>query len=32
MYAEQSYEFLREICDLEPGTTLYIGGVIDYHF
>ncbi len=31
-YAEQSYEFLREICDLEPGTTLYIGGVIDYHF
>ena len=32
LYAEQSYEFLREICDLEPGTTLYIGGVIDYHF
>lgn len=31
-YAEQSYEFLREICTLEPGTTLYIGGVIDYHF
>lgn len=31
-YAEQSYEFLRETCDLEPGTTLYIGGVIDYHF
>ncbi len=31
-YAEQSYEFLREICDLEPGTTLYIGGGIDYHF
>lgn len=31
-YAEQSYEFLREICALELGTTLYIGGVIDYHF
>lgn len=31
-YAEQSYEFLREVCDLEPDTTLYIGGVIDYHF
>lgn len=31
-YAEQSYEFLREIFALEPGTTLYIGGVIDYHF
>ena len=31
-YAVQSYEFLREVCDLEPDTTLYIGGVIDYHF
>lgn len=31
-YAEQSYEFLREVCGLEPGTLLYIGGVIDYHF
>lgn len=31
-YAEQSDEFLREVCDLEPDTTLYIGGVIDYHF
>lgn len=31
-YAEQSYEFLREICALEPGTILYIGGIIDYHF
>ena len=31
-YAEQPYEFLREVCDLEPDTTLYIGGVIDYHF
>lgn len=31
-YAEQSYEFLRQIFELEPGTELYIGGVIDYHF
>ena len=31
-YAEQSYEFLREVCAFEPGTLLYIGGVIDYHF
>ena len=31
-YAEQSYEFLRQIFELDPGTELYIGGVIDYHF
>ena len=31
-YAEQSYEFMREVCGCEPGTLLYIGGVIDYHF
>lgn len=31
-YAEQSYEFLRRVCELKPGTELYIGGVIDYHF
>ncbi len=30
--ADQSYEFLRSVCNLEPGTMLYIGGVIDYHF
>lgn len=30
--AEQSYEFLRRVSLLEPGTLLYIGGVIDYHF
>lgn len=30
--AEQSYEFLRQACEFEPGTLLYIGGVIDYHF
>ena len=31
-HAEQSYEFLRQVCEFEPGTLLYIGGVIDYHF
>ncbi|KOO67050.1 hypothetical protein [Xylanibacter rarus] len=31
-HAEQSYEFLRTASQLEPGTLLYIGGVIDYHF
>lgn len=31
-YAEQSYEFLRTVGRLEPGTLLYIGGVVDYHF
>ena len=30
--AEQSYEFLRQVYEYEPGTLLYIGGVIDYHF
>lgn len=30
--AEQSYEFLRQACEFKPGTLLYIGGVIDYHF
>ncbi|HQK35194.1 MAG TPA: hypothetical protein PK074_10735, partial [Spirochaetales bacterium] len=30
--AEQSYEFLRVVSQLVPGTLLYIGGVIDYHF
>lgn len=31
-HAEQSYEFLWQVCEFEPGTLLYIGGVIDYHF
>lgn len=31
-YAEQSFAFMEFACNLEPGTTLYIGGVIDYHF
>lgn len=30
--AEQSYEFLCTVSELEPGTILYIGGVIDFHF
>lgn len=31
-FAEQSFEFMQFICSLEPGTMLYVGGVIDYHF
>ncbi len=31
-YAEQSFAFMQLVCSLEPGTILYIGGVIDYHF
>ena len=31
-YAEQSFDFMEFVCTLEVGTTLYIGGVIDYHF
>ncbi len=31
-YAEHSFAFMEFICTLEPGTILYIGGVIDYHF
>lgn len=31
-YAEFSYAFMRYVCELEVGTLLYIGGVIDYHF
>lgn len=31
-YAEESFEFMQFVCSLEPGTLLYIGGVIDYHF
>ena len=31
-YAEESYELLRFVSNLEVGTTLYFGGVIDYHF
>lgn len=31
-FAEQSFAFMAFVCTLEPGTILYIGGVIDYHF
>lgn len=31
-FAEQSFAFMEFVCTLEVGTTLYIGGVIDYHF
>lgn len=31
-YAEHSAEFMRSVCQLEEGTLLYIGGVLDYHF
>ena len=31
-YAEESFELLRFVDGLEVGTTLYFGGVIDYHF
>lgn len=29
---EQSDELVKMLCGLEPGTRLYIGGVIDWHF
>lgn len=31
-FAEASFAFMDFVNSLEPGTTLYIGGVIDYHF
>lgn len=31
-FAEQSFTFMEFVCRLEPGTILYIGGVVDYHF
>lgn len=31
-FAEQSFAFMEFVCTLEVCTTLYIGGVIDYHF
>lgn len=31
-FAEKSFAFMEFVCGLEPGTVLYIGGVIDYHF
>ena len=29
---EPSFEFMLFVSSLEPGTLLYVGGVIDYHF
>lgn len=31
-FAERSFAFMDFVNSLEPGATLYIGGVIDYHF
>lgn len=31
-FAEPSFEFMLFASSLEPGTLLYVGGVIDYHF
>lgn len=31
-FAESSFAFIKIVCTLEPGATLYIGGVVDYHF
>ena len=31
-FAEPSFAFMEFVCSLEPGTVLYIGGVVDYHF
>lgn len=31
-YADHSAEFMRSVCQLEEGTLLYIGGVLDYHY
>lgn len=31
-FAEQSFAFMQFVSNLEPGTILYIGGIIDYHF
>lgn len=31
-FTEQSFAFMLFVSNLEPGTILHIGGVIDYHF
>ncbi len=31
-YSDKSGEFMKSLNDLEAGTLLYVGGVIDYHF
>lgn len=30
-YAEESSKFMRMVYNMEPGTILHIGGVVDYH-
>ena len=30
--AQQSGDFMKMICGLEPGAKLYIGGVVDFHW
>lgn len=30
--AQKSSELMKQICTLKPGTKLYIGGIIDYHW
>lgn len=30
--AQQSGDFMRIMCSLKPGTKLYIGGIIDFHW
>lgn len=31
-FSEKSGEFMKSLNDLEAGTLLYIGGVVDYHY
>lgn len=31
-YSEKSGEFMKSLNELEAGTLLYIGGVVDYHY
>ncbi len=31
-FSEESGEFMKSLNDLEAGTLLYIGGVVDYHY
>lgn len=30
--AEESAEFMKLVCELEPGAILYIGGMVDFHY
>ena len=31
-HAQQSGDFMKMICKLEPGTELYFGGILDFHW